>query len=114
MGGGDAEPTELDGDRRSEVAGGLERVDRLERVGPVAVVLGGAGGELPGELLGDGDEAGAGFGMGCEFDWLANSPIRSSSTRGRSLAPSTGLMRALGGGYVDGDGHAVGDHVVDG
>ena len=42
----DAEPTELDGDGRGEVAGGLERVDRLERVAAVAVVLGGAGGEL--------------------------------------------------------------------
>ena len=44
--GGDAEPTELDGDGRCEVAGGLERVDRLERIAAVAVVLGGAGGEL--------------------------------------------------------------------
>jgi hypothetical protein len=30
------------------------------------------------------------------------------------MAPAAGLMRALGGGYVDGDGHAVGDHVVNG
>ena len=66
--GRDAEPAELDRDGRREVAGGLERVDRLEGVGAVAVVLGRAGGELLGELLGDRHEAGAGVGMGCEFD----------------------------------------------
>ena len=60
MRGGDAEPTELDGDGRREVAGGLERVDRLEGEGAVAVVLGRASGELVGELLGDRHEAGAG------------------------------------------------------
>ena len=69
MRGGDAEPTELDGDGRGEVAGGLERVDRFERVAAVAVVLGCAGGELRRELLGDRHQARAGFGMGCEFDW---------------------------------------------
>ena len=91
--GVDAEPAELDGDRRREVAGGLERVDRLERVAAVAVVLGRVGGELPGELLGDRHEAGAGVGMGCEFD----RPWRRSVGR-----------------HLHGDGHAVGDHVVDG
>ena len=44
--GGDAEPAQLDGDGRCEVAGGFERVDRLERVAAVAVVLGRTGGEL--------------------------------------------------------------------
>jgi hypothetical protein len=66
--GGDAEPTELDRHRRREVARGLERVDRLEGVGAVAVMLGRALGEPLGELLGDRHQAGAGFGMGCEFD----------------------------------------------
>ena len=62
--GGDAEPTELDRDGRREVAGGLERVDRLERVAAVAVVLGCAGGELRRELLGDRHQAGAGVRYG--------------------------------------------------
>ena len=39
---GHAEPAELDRDGCGEVAGRLERVDRLKRVGAVAVVLGGA------------------------------------------------------------------------
>ena len=43
---GDAEPAELDRDGCGEVAGRLERVDRLEWVCAVAVVLGGARGEL--------------------------------------------------------------------
>ena len=84
-----AEATELDGDRRGEVAGGLERVDRLERVGAVAVVLGCAGGELLGELLGDRHKAGAGFGMGFQFNWHGGSPVRSSRARGRRVTPAT-------------------------
>ena len=64
----DAEPAELDRDRRREVAGRLERVDRLERVRAVAVVVGRAGGEPPGELLGDRHETGAGVGMSCQLD----------------------------------------------
>jgi len=60
----DAEPAELDRDRRREVAGRLERVDRLERIAAVAVVLARARGEVVGELLGDRDQAGAGVGMG--------------------------------------------------
>ena len=66
--GRDAEPAELDRDRRREVAGRLERVDRLERVRAVAVVVGRAGGEPPGELLGDRHETGAGVGMSCQLD----------------------------------------------
>ena len=69
MCGRDAKPTELDGDGRCEVAGGLERIDRFERVSAVAVVFVCAGGEPRGELLSDRHEAGAGFGTGCEFDW---------------------------------------------
>ena len=46
MRGRHAEPTELDGDRRREEAGGLERVDRLERKAAVAVVLRRARGQL--------------------------------------------------------------------
>ena len=95
--GRDAEPAELDGDGRREVAGGLERVDRLEGVGAVAVVLGCAGGELLGELLGDRHEAGAGVGVGCEFDRHGGSPIRSScdpwpergSGHGRACEPQS-------------------------
>jgi hypothetical protein len=41
-----AEPAQFDRDGRGEVAGGVERVDRLEWVGAVAVVLGGARGKL--------------------------------------------------------------------
>ena len=63
-----AEPTELDRDGRREIAGGLERVDRLERVAAVPVVLGGAGDRLLGELLGDGHQARAGLGAGGQFD----------------------------------------------
>jgi hypothetical protein len=90
--GGDAEPTELGRDRRGEVAGGLERVDRLERVGAVAVVLGRAGGEFLRELLGDRHQAGAGGGMCCEFDrhCRISNPLASCS-RGRSAAPATRL-----------------------
>ena len=44
--GGDAQAAELDRDGCGEVAGRLERVDRLKRVGAVAVVLGGARGQL--------------------------------------------------------------------
>ena len=43
---GYAEPAEFDRDGCGEVAGRLERVDRLKRVGAVAVVLGGAYGEV--------------------------------------------------------------------
>src|SRR5947209_19068543 len=42
------------------------------------------------------------------------SPFRSSCPRGRSAARPRGCMRALVGRHLDGDGHAVGDHVVDG
>ena len=48
---GHAEAAELDRDGRREVAGRLERVDRLERVAAVTVVLRRAGGELLRELL---------------------------------------------------------------
>src|SRR5436309_15487878 len=68
MCGGDAEPAEIDRDGRCEVAGGLERVDRLERIAPVAVVLCRARGKLLGELLGGRHEAGTGVGTGCEFN----------------------------------------------
>jgi hypothetical protein len=64
----DAEPAELDGDRRREVAGPLECFDRLERVRAVTVVVGRAGGEPPGELLGERHETRAGFRMSCQFD----------------------------------------------
>jgi hypothetical protein len=64
----DAEPTELDRDRRREVAGGLERVDRLERVAALAVMLRCAGVELRGEALGDRHETRAGLGASCQFD----------------------------------------------
>jgi hypothetical protein len=64
----DAEPTQLDGDRRDEVAGRLERIDRLEGIAPVAIVFGCARGELLRELLGDRHEASAGVGMGCELE----------------------------------------------
>ena len=89
MRGRDAEPTELDRDGRCEVAGGLERVDRLERVAAVAVVLGCAGGELRGELLGDRHQAGAGFGMGCEFDWHRefSDPLVMDPVAGARLRP---------------------------
>ena len=84
--GVDAEPAELDGDGRREVAGGLERVDRLEGIAAVAVVLRRAGGELPGELLGDRHEAGAGVGVGCEFDGHGG----SHRSRPRPERPATG------------------------
>jgi hypothetical protein len=51
--GRDTEPTELDRHRRREVAGRPERVDRLERVRAVTVVVGRAGGEPPSQLFGD-------------------------------------------------------------
>ena len=51
-------PPSSTGIGRCEVAGGLERVDRLERVGAVAVVLGCAGGELLRELLGESPRGG--------------------------------------------------------
>ena len=113
MRGGDAEPPELDGDGRGEVSGGLERVDRFERVAALAVVLRGAGGKLRGELLGDCDEARSGFSVGCEFDWHREFSDPLVRARGRSVAPPTSLMRGLAGRDLDGDGHAVGDHVVD-
>ena len=63
-----ATPAEVDRDRRDEVAGRLQRVDRLERKGPVAVMFRGARGELLRELLGRRDEPRAGIGIGFEFD----------------------------------------------
>ena len=56
--GRDAEPTEFDRDGSCEVPGGLERVDPLEGVGAVEVVLRGVGGETLRELLGERDETG--------------------------------------------------------
>ena len=66
--GADAEPADVDGDGRREVVGGLERVDRLEREGPVAIVPWGVRGQRLGEPLGGRHEAAAGVGAGCELD----------------------------------------------
>jgi hypothetical protein len=79
--GVDAEPAELGGDGRGEDAGGLEDVDRLEGVGAGVVVLGRAGGELAGELLGDGNEAGSGVSTGFEFDGHGGISVRSQRAR---------------------------------
>jgi hypothetical protein len=76
----DPEPAELDGDRRSEVAGPLECLDRLERVRAVTVVVGRTGGEPPGELLGDRHETSAGVGMSCQLDWHGAAQSVATST----------------------------------
>ena len=60
----DAEAAELHLDGRCEVAGSLERVNRLEGIAAVAVVLCRMVGKLPGELFGDRHEAGAGVRIG--------------------------------------------------
>ena len=82
--GVDAEATELHRDGRGEITGRLERVDRLEGVAAVAVVLGRVAGKLPGELCGDRYEAGAGVRIGFEFDGhgdpRAQSVVRFSAT----------------------------------
>ena len=77
-----AEPAELDGDGRPEVTGGLERLDRLERVAAVAVVFGRVDGEPRGELLGDRHEAAAGVGTGCELDRCEPQPVVTSMSTG--------------------------------
>ena len=66
--GRDAEPAELDRDGCREVAGGLQRRDRLEGVRAVAVVLGRPRGQLHRELLGARDQARAGFRAGGQLD----------------------------------------------
>ena len=86
--GVDAEAAELHWDGRREVAGSLERVDRLEGIAAVAVVLRRVAGELPGELFGDRHEAGAGVRMGFEFDGHGDpraQPVVTSSATGTPL-----------------------------
>jgi hypothetical protein len=72
-----AQAAEVDRHGRREVPRGLERVDRLERVAAVAVVLGRPRGQLGRERLGDRDEPRAGFGVGGELDHPA---VASSAT----------------------------------
>jgi hypothetical protein len=80
-----APPTEFHGHGRREVPRRPERVDRLERVGAVAVVLGRAGGEVVRELLGDRHEAGAGLGARCQFDRHGGQSVLTSTATGTPL-----------------------------
>ena len=91
----DAEPAEPDRDGRGEVARGLERVDRLERVS-------------------------------CRRGRAAAARAASSSASALGERHEVGRRRSVMGGELDRhrapqrvrdghrDGHAVGDHVVDG
>ena len=63
-----AHPAELLRDRRGEVAALAQRRDVLVRVAAVAVVLGGAGREVGGQPLREGDQAAPGLGAGVEFE----------------------------------------------
>ena len=99
-----AEPAQLDRHGRGEVARRLERLDRLEGVAAVAVVLGRAGGELRGKLFGDRHEAGAGLGTGCQFDrhgGISNpraTPVAGATARPRACmrAQSVATSTATG------------------
>jgi hypothetical protein len=65
----DPESAQLGRDRRDEVPRTLERVDRLEGIAAVAVVLRGSLGEFLRQLLGGGHETCAGGGVGFQLDW---------------------------------------------
>src|SRR6185503_16167831 len=68
------------GDRRREVARRAQGVDGLVRVGALAVVLGGTGRELAGELLGARHEASAGARLGLQFDRHGRQSVVASRT----------------------------------
>ena len=66
--GRDAEPAELLGDRRGEVAALLDHGEAVEGEARVAVVGGGLRADLVCECLGERDEALAGLGSGCQLE----------------------------------------------
>ena len=82
VGRGDAEAAQLDGHRRRQDAGLLERRDRLERVRALAVVARRLGREPGAELLGDRDQTGTGGGPGCELEHHA---VATSTATGTPL-----------------------------
>jgi hypothetical protein len=76
----DAEPAELDGHGRGQDPGLVERGDRLERVGPLAVVARRLGREPRAELLGDRDQAGTGGRPRCELEHHAAATSTATGT----------------------------------
>ena len=64
----DAQPAEVLGDRRREVAAPLDGGEALEGIAPVAVVLGCVGADLLRERFGELDEPGAGRGLGRQLE----------------------------------------------
>ena len=84
----DAEPTEVLGDRRSEVAASLDRGEALEGIAAVAVVLGCVEADLLRELFGELDEPGTRRGLGRQLE------------RHGDLRPSDGLLCAISVRYA--------------